>query len=65
MPVVRNDSVMCRPARGSRIGEAVLANDFSRVVAHLAQFLMPAAKAAATSADYPVRWDPLGPWQRE
>jgi hypothetical protein len=46
-----------------RIGEAALANEFSRVVADLAQFLMPAAKAAATSADYPVRWEPLGPWQ--
>jgi hypothetical protein len=43
-----------------RIGEAALANDFSRVVSGLAQFLMPAAKAAATSADYPVRWEPLG-----
>jgi len=46
-----------------RIGEAALANEFSRVVADLAQFLMPAAKAAATSADDPVRWEPLGPWQ--
>jgi predicted nucleotidyltransferase component of viral defense system len=46
-----------------RIGEAALANEFSRVVADLAQFLMPAAKAAATSADYPLRWEPLGPWQ--
>jgi Nucleotidyl transferase AbiEii toxin, Type IV TA system len=46
-----------------RIGEAALANDFARVVGDLAQFLMPAAKAAATSADYPVRWEPLGPWQ--
>jgi len=46
-----------------RIGEAALANEFSRVVVDLAQFLMPAAKAAATSADYPVRWEPLGPWQ--
>jgi hypothetical protein len=46
-----------------RIGEAALAIDFSRVIADLAQFLMPAAKAAATSADYPVRWEPHGPWQ--
>ena len=46
-----------------RIGEAALSNEFSQVVADLAQFLMPAAKAAATSADYPVRWEPLGPWQ--
>lgn len=46
-----------------RIGEPALANDFSRVVADLAEFLMPAAKAAATSANYPVRWEPLGPWQ--
>jgi hypothetical protein len=46
-----------------RIGEAALANDFARVVGDLAQFLMPASKAAATSADYPVRWEPLGPWQ--
>jgi hypothetical protein len=45
-----------------RIAEAALANDFSRVIAD--QFLMPAAKAAATSADYPVRWEPLGPWQQ-
>jgi hypothetical protein len=44
--------------------QATLANDFARVVGDLAQFLMPAAKAAATSADYPVRWEPLGPWQR-
>jgi predicted nucleotidyltransferase component of viral defense system len=46
-----------------RIGEPALANDFSQVVADLAEFLMPAAKAAATSAEYPVRWAPLGPWQ--
>jgi hypothetical protein len=46
-----------------RIGEAALANDFPQVIADLTQFLMPAAKAAATSADYPVRWEPLGPWQ--
>jgi hypothetical protein len=47
-----------------RIGEAALANEFSRVVADLAEFLMPAAKAAASSAEYPVRWEPpLGPWQ--
>jgi hypothetical protein len=46
-----------------RIGEPALANEFSQVVADLAEFLMPAAKAAATSAEYPVRWEPLGPWQ--
>ena len=46
-----------------RIGEPALANEFSRVVADLTEFLMPAAKAAATSAEYPVRWEPLGPWQ--
>jgi len=46
-----------------RIGEPALANEFSRVVAELAAFLMPPAKAAATSADYPLRWEPLGPWQ--
>jgi len=42
-----------------RIGEPALANEFSRVVADLAEFLMPAAKAAATSIGYPVtgnRW---------
>jgi hypothetical protein len=31
--------------------------------ADLTEFLMPAAKAAATSVEYPVRWEPLGPWQ--
>ena len=46
-----------------RIGEPVLANDFSRVVADLTLFLMPAANSAATSVDYPVRWEPPGPWQ--
>jgi Nucleotidyl transferase AbiEii toxin, Type IV TA system len=47
-----------------RIGEPALANEFSRVLADLAEFLMPAAKAAASSsAEYPVRWEPLGPWQ--
>jgi predicted nucleotidyltransferase component of viral defense system len=46
-----------------RIGEPALANEFSRVVVELAEFLTPPAKAAATSADYPVRWEPLGPWQ--
>ena len=46
-----------------RIGEPALANEFSQVVADLAEFLMPAAKAASTSADYPLRWEPLGPWQ--
>ncbi len=46
-----------------RIGEPAVAGDFSRVVADLAEFLMPAANAAATSADYPVRWEPSGPWQ--
>lgn len=47
-----------------RIGEPALANEFSRVPADLAEFLMPAAKAAATSAEYPVRWEPLGRWQQ-
>jgi hypothetical protein len=46
-----------------RIGEPALANEFSRVLADLAEFLMPVAKAAATSAEYPVRWELLGPWQ--
>jgi hypothetical protein len=46
-----------------RIGEPALANEFSRVVADLAEFLMPAAKAASTSAECPLRWEPLGPWQ--
>jgi len=46
-----------------RIGEPALANEFSRVVADLTEFLMPAAKAAATSVEYPVSWEPLGPWQ--
>jgi predicted nucleotidyltransferase component of viral defense system len=45
-----------------RIGEPVLANELSQVVADLTEFLMPVA-AAATSADYPVRWEPQGPWQ--
>jgi len=48
-----------------RIGEPALANEFSRIVADLAEFLMPAAKSAATSADYRVHWEPPGPWQRE
>jgi len=48
-----------------RIGEPALANEFSRVVADLVEFLMPAAMSAATLADYPVRWEPLGPWQHE
>jgi hypothetical protein len=39
------------------------ATEFSRVLVDLVEFLMPAAKAAATSAEYPVRWEPLGPWQ--
>jgi hypothetical protein len=47
-----------------RIGEPALANEFSRVLADLAEVLMPAAKAAATLADYPVRWEPRGPWQQ-
>jgi predicted nucleotidyltransferase component of viral defense system len=47
-----------------RIGEPALANEFSRVLADLAGFLMPVAKAAATSSEYPVRWEPLGPWQQ-
>ena len=42
---------------------AALANELSQVVADLAEFLMPAAKAVSTSAEYPVRWEPLGPWQ--
>ncbi len=46
-----------------RIGEPALANEFSRVLADLAEFLMPAAKAAARSAEDPVRWEPRGPWQ--
>lgn len=46
-----------------RIGEPALANEFSQVVADLAEFLMPVAKAVSTSAGYPVRWEPLGPWQ--
>ena len=46
-----------------RIGEPALANDFSKVVADLAEFLMPPAKAAAGSSEHPVRWEPLGPWQ--
>ena len=46
-----------------RIGEPALADEFSQVVADLAEFLMPAAKAASTSAEYPLRWEPLGPWQ--
>ncbi len=46
-----------------RIGESALANEFSQVVADLAEFLMPAAKAASTSAEYPLRWEPLGPWR--
>ncbi len=46
-----------------RIGEPALANEFSQVVGDLAEFLMPMAKAASTSAEYPVRWEPLGPWQ--
>ena len=46
-----------------RIGEPALANEFSRVVADLSQFLMPVARAAAMSADQPVRWEPPGPWQ--
>jgi predicted nucleotidyltransferase component of viral defense system len=47
-----------------RIGEPALANEFPQVLADLAEFLMPAAKAAATSAEYPVRWEPMGPWQQ-
>lgn len=46
-----------------RIGEPALANEFSRVVADLAEFLMPVAKAASASAGYPSRWEPRGPWQ--
>jgi hypothetical protein len=44
-----------------RIGEPALANEFPRVVADLAEFLMPAAKA--TSTEYPNCWEPPGPWQ--
>lgn len=40
-----------------------LANDFSRILADLAEFLKPVAKAAATSAECPVLWELLGPWQ--
>lgn len=47
-----------------RIGEPALANEFPQVIADLAEFLMPAARAAATRAEYPVRWEPFGPWQR-
>ena len=47
-----------------RIGEPDLANEFPRVVADLAGFLMPAAKAAAMRTAYPVRWEPFGPWER-
>jgi predicted nucleotidyltransferase component of viral defense system len=46
-----------------RIGEPALANDFSKVVADLAGFLMPLAKAAAGSGEHAVRWEPRGPWQ--
>jgi len=46
-----------------RIGEAALADDFTRVAGDLIQFLMPVAEAAATSVDPPVRWEPPGPWQ--
>ncbi len=45
-----------------RIGEAALADDFSRVALDLVQFLMPVAEAATKSVDYPVRWEPPGPW---
>jgi hypothetical protein len=48
-----------------RIGVPALASDFSQVVADLAEYLMPAAKAAASSREHPVRWEPLGPWQLE
>jgi hypothetical protein len=46
-----------------RIGEAALADDFTRVAGDLVQFLMPVAEAAATSVDHPVRWEPPGPWR--
>jgi Nucleotidyl transferase AbiEii toxin, Type IV TA system len=46
-----------------RIGEPALANEFPRVVADLVGFLMPASRAAATRAEYPIRWEPIGPWQ--
>lgn len=47
-----------------RIGEPALANEFSRVVTDLTEFLMPAAKAAATSVGYAASWEPLGPWRQ-
>jgi hypothetical protein len=43
-----------------RIGEAALADDFTRVTGDLVQFLMP---VAATTVDPPVRWEPPGPWR--
>jgi hypothetical protein len=47
-----------------RIGEAALADDFSRIAGDLVQFLMPvSAAAAATSVGHPVRWEPPGLWQ--
>jgi hypothetical protein len=46
-----------------RIGEAALADDFTRVAGDLVEFLMPVAEAVATSVDHPVRWKPPGPWQ--
>jgi hypothetical protein len=45
-----------------RIGESALANEFSQVVNDLAEFLMPAAKAATASAEFFYRWEPRGPW---
>jgi len=39
------------------------ANEFSQIVADLTEFLMPAAKAAETLAEYPERWEPHGPWR--
>jgi len=46
-----------------RIGEAALADDFSRISGDLVRFLMPVAEAAATGVAQPVRWEPPGPWQ--
>lgn len=33
-------------------------SEFPQVAADLAEFLMPAAKAATTRAEIPFRWDP-------
>lgn len=47
-----------------RIGEPALASEFSQIVADLVEFLMPAAEAASALAEYPVRWEPPGPWRQ-